>query len=89
MVGKGVLYECLDHPEVKAVLALNRESVRISHPKLKEILIADFFNIDSIKSELGAYDACFFCAGVSSAPKGHPVKNRFIQHHVFPVQALI
>ena len=66
MVGEGVLLECLSNPEVESVLAINRKSNGISHPKLKEILHEDFFNLDSIKSDLEGYDACFFCLGISS-----------------------
>jgi len=66
MVGEGVLLECLANPEVEAVLAVNRKSNGISHPKLKEILHEDFFNLQPIENLLQDYDACFFCLGISS-----------------------
>jgi uncharacterized protein YbjT (DUF2867 family) len=66
MVGEGVLHECLQHPAVESVLALNRKPCRVSHPKLKEIIQADFFNLSGKESVLSGYNACFFCAGVSS-----------------------
>lgn len=67
MVGKGVLLECLRSPDVNAVLIVNRHSVGISNPKLKEIIHDDFFSLKNISSELSGYNACFFCLGVSSA----------------------
>lgn len=67
MVGQGVLLECLDHPEVSAVLAVGRSSCGIDHPKLRELLHQDFFDYSPIESELTGYDACFFCLGVSAA----------------------
>ncbi|MEM6345808.1 MAG: NAD-dependent epimerase/dehydratase family protein [Bacteroidota bacterium] len=67
MVGKGVLLECLDSPDVEAVLVVNRRSVEITHPKLKEILHKDFLDLSSIKDQLAGYDACFFCLGMSAA----------------------
>ncbi len=43
MVGEGVLHECLQHPMVEQVLIVNRKPLGIEHPKLKEIIHADFF----------------------------------------------
>lgn len=67
MVGKGVLLECLDSPDVEAVLVVNRRSLEMSHPKLKEVLHKDFLDLSAIKEELSGYDACFFCLGMSAA----------------------
>jgi uncharacterized protein YbjT (DUF2867 family) len=66
MVGEGVLLECLENPNVKNVLMLNRKANWIKHPKLKELLVSDFTKLDAVANELKGYDACFFCAGVSS-----------------------
>lgn len=66
MVGKGVLLECLDHPDVSEVLVINRNSIDLKHPKLKEILHEDFFDLTPIKGQLQGYNACFFCLGVSA-----------------------
>jgi uncharacterized protein YbjT (DUF2867 family) len=67
MVGKGVLLECLDSPSVDQVLSVGRRPLGLSHPKLKEALLADFEHPDSIEKELEGYQACYFCLGVSSA----------------------
>jgi len=66
MVGEGVLFECLENPEVEAVLVINRKPGGVTHPKLVEIIHQDFFNLTSIAPELAGYNACFFCLGVSS-----------------------
>ena len=66
MVGEGVLHVALNHPEVEGVLIVNRSSIGITHPKLTEIIHADFFNLDPIANRLKGYDACLFCLGVSS-----------------------
>ena len=66
MVGEGVLLECLNHPDVEQVLVINRKPGGVSHPKLKEIIHTDFFNLTPIEAQLAGYDACFFCLGVSS-----------------------
>ena len=67
MVGKGILLECLDHSKVEEVLVIGRNSVGIKHPKLKELLHADFDSFEKVKSQLKGYDACFYSMGVSSA----------------------
>ena len=66
MVGEGVLLECLDNPEIEQVLVINRKPGGRSHPKLREIIHADFFNLAPIEPQLRGFDACFFCLGVSS-----------------------
>lgn len=66
MVGEGVLHECLQHPDVESVLVINRKPCGVIHPKLKEIIHADFFDLSSMASQLSGYQACFFCLGVSS-----------------------
>jgi hypothetical protein len=66
MVGEGVLHVALNHPSITDVLIVNRKSIGITHPKLKEIIHADFFNLDPIAEQFSGYDATLFCLGVSS-----------------------
>jgi hypothetical protein len=66
MVGEGVLHECLLSPDVEAVLVINRRPCGVTHPKLKEIIHADFFDISPLRDQLSGYNACYFCLGVSS-----------------------
>ncbi|HYM19748.1 MAG TPA: NAD-dependent epimerase/dehydratase family protein [Candidatus Kapabacteria bacterium] len=66
MVGEGVLHECLQHPDVEHVLVVGRRACGTTHPKLKELLVSDLFDLTSIESELSGFDACYFCLGVSS-----------------------
>lgn len=72
MVGEGVLHECLLHPDVERVLVINRKPCGVTHPKLDEIIHADFFDFSSIESRLRGYNACFFCLGVSSVGLKEP-----------------
>ena len=66
MVGEGVLFECLQNPAVSEVLIINRRHYEIHHPKLKELIVPDFFHLSQFADSLNHYDACFFCAGISS-----------------------
>ncbi len=76
MLGEGVLHECLLHPDVEAVLVINRKPCGVSHPKLKEIIHFDFFDLTAIESQLTGYNACFFCLGVSSIGMKEPEYTR-------------
>ena len=67
MVGKGVLLECLEHEKITEVLSISRRSLDMDHPKLKELLHADFSEFESVAEQLKGYDACYACMGVSSA----------------------
>ncbi|MFP3592639.1 NAD-dependent epimerase/dehydratase family protein [Chryseobacterium sp. SIMBA_038] len=66
MVGEGVLLECLENPNISEVLSVSRKPSGKTHAKLKEYLVPDFLGIDVNDENLKGYDACFFCAGISS-----------------------
>jgi len=66
MVGEGVLIECLENSAVERVLSVSRRSCGRSHEKLDELLVADFRDLTSVEDRLRGYDACFYCAGISS-----------------------
>ncbi|WP_106914967.1 NAD-dependent epimerase/dehydratase family protein [Chryseobacterium aurantiacum] len=66
MVGEGVLMECLENPNISEILSVGRKSSGKKHPKLKEYLVSDFLSININDEHLKGYDACFFCAGISS-----------------------
>jgi uncharacterized protein YbjT (DUF2867 family) len=67
MVGQGVLRECLRDDGVDGVLAIGRSSAGSTHPKLRELVRGDLFDVDGVDAELQGYDACFFCLGVSAS----------------------
>jgi len=66
MVGEGVLLECLETEAVEKVLTVSRKPVNHEHPKLEQLLVPDFQSTADVEAKLTGYDACFFCAGVSS-----------------------
>jgi uncharacterized protein YbjT (DUF2867 family) len=66
MVGEGVLLECLENAAVEKVLAVSRKPTKQEHPKLAQLLLPDFRQTTDVEAKLTGYDACFFCAGVSS-----------------------
>jgi hypothetical protein len=76
MVGEGVFLECLQHPAVESILVINRRPCGITHPKVKEIIHTDFFDLSPIEPGLAEYNACFFCAGVSSVGMKEPEYTR-------------
>jgi len=66
MVGEGVLLECLDNRVIDEVLSVSRKPSGITHPNLNEYIVTDFLSLKENDDRLRGYDACFFCAGVSS-----------------------
>lgn len=65
-VGEGVLLECLANSAVDEVLVVGRKTTGRQHPKLKELLVKDFFAMDAVADRLHGYDGLFYCAGISS-----------------------
>lgn len=76
MVGEGVLLECLAHPQITEVLSVSRKTTGITHPKFKEYLVPDFLSLKESDEKLKGYDACFFCAGISSIGMKEPAYTR-------------
>jgi uncharacterized protein YbjT (DUF2867 family) len=67
MVGQGTLLECLDDRDVHEVVSVVRRPSGKSHPKLREIVHADFFDFHGVGAAFDGVDACLFCLGTSSA----------------------
>jgi uncharacterized protein YbjT (DUF2867 family) len=76
MVGEGVMHECLLHPDIEEVLIINRKPYGSTHPKLREMILPDFFDLHSLENKLSGYDACLFCLGVSSIGMKEPEFTR-------------
>lgn len=80
MVGRGVLLVCLEDPRVEKVLIITRRASGESHPKLKEVIHADFTEYTSIKDQLTGYDACFAIMGVSAAGMSEEAYTQLTYH---------
>jgi uncharacterized protein YbjT (DUF2867 family) len=66
MVGEGVLLECLENDAVEKVLSVSRKPTNHEHAKLEQLVVPDFRKLGDVEAKLTGYDACFYCAGVSS-----------------------
>ena len=66
MVGAGALREALQDPGVEAVLSIGRRPCGVTHPKLRELLLDDFFAIAPAEPQLAGWDACIWAVGISS-----------------------
>lgn len=66
MVGEGVLIECIHNEEITSVLYVGRKPSGMQHPKLTEYLVPDFLMLKDDDAKLAGYDACFYCAGITS-----------------------
>ena len=63
LVGQGVLRTTLDDERVSRVGVLGRRPCGRRHPRLQEILVADFANLAPFHEQLQGWDACLYCAG--------------------------
>ena len=72
MVGEGVMHECLQRNEVEEVLVIGRRTCGHTHPKLKEIVRANLYDLSDIEEQLKGYNACYFCLGMSSVGVKEP-----------------
>lgn len=66
MVGASALREALADGTVEGVLTVGRRPCGVTHPKLKEVLLPDLFDVALIAQELMGYDACIWAIGISS-----------------------
>lgn len=67
MIGGGVLTEALDDPTVTSVVSVGRSPSGRRHPKLRDVVVPDLFDLPAHRDDLGPFDACLYCLGVSSA----------------------
>ena len=66
MVGASLLGELLKDDSVTAVLAVGRSACGVEHPKLKELVLGDLFDIGVAVDKLTGYDGCLYALGRSS-----------------------
>lgn len=67
MVGKGVLLECLDDPNIEQVITIGRSELDVTDSKLQSLIHQDFKDYGTIEEHLQGIDACYLCMGVSAA----------------------
>src|SRR5580704_16254038 len=64
MVGGYALGFALEDSAVISVMAIGRRPLRISHPKLNEVIHQDFSDCSALAEPLSGQDAAIFCLGV-------------------------
>jgi hypothetical protein len=74
---------------VEEVLVLTRRPSGITHPKLKEIVHENFFDITPIQNRLAGYDACYFCLGVTSIGKNEETYTKLTYTLTMHVASII
>jgi uncharacterized protein YbjT (DUF2867 family) len=66
MVGASVLLECLDDPNVEAVLAVGRKPSGRRHDKLRNLVVPDLADLSGVQDQLAGFDACCYAVGVTA-----------------------
>ena len=64
MIGSLVLEHCLQSEEISRVISLVRRSSNITHPKLQEVIVEDFLNLDEEAEYWDSVDVVYYCLGV-------------------------
>ena len=63
MVGGYALRYALDSSAVRSVTSIGRRKLDISHPKLNQVVHADFADCSALTEALSSQDAAIFCLG--------------------------
>jgi uncharacterized protein YbjT (DUF2867 family) len=63
MVGGYALRYALERPDVATATAIGRRGLGFAHPKLHEVIHADFANCSALAETLSGQDAVVFCLG--------------------------
>jgi len=63
MVGGYALRYLLEDPAVGGVTSIGRRTLKVSHPKLTEILHSDFADCSPLAAALTGHDAAVYCLG--------------------------
>ena len=66
MVGQGVLRECLLDSGIEGVLSVGRSRSGTEHPKFREIVLPNLYDLSPIELDLTGYDACLDSLGISA-----------------------
>ncbi len=69
MVGEGVLHQCTLDTDISEILVLTRKPSGFTHPKVKDLIVPDFYDMSPLEAEVKGYDACLFCLGTTSVGK--------------------
>lgn len=64
MIGGLVLDHCLQSQDISKVISLVRRATGKTHPKLQEVIIEDFLNLDEDADYLESIDVVYYCLGV-------------------------
>lgn len=64
MVGGQVLKLLLERTAVEKVVSIGRRNTSATHPKLHEIVHADFLDLSAVEPDLTGVEVCFYCLGV-------------------------
>ncbi|CAL9676630.1 NAD-dependent epimerase/dehydratase family protein [Streptomyces sp. enrichment culture] len=76
MIGYGALHASLRDDAVTEVVAVVRTPLDVAHPRLRQIVHADFTDFTAIQDELTGLDACFYCLGVSAVGRSEAEYTR-------------
>lgn len=78
--GASVLRVCLSDGRIAAVTSVSRRPLGIEHPKLTEVVHADFEDQSAIASRYEELDAVYYCLGISQSDVPDEARYREITY---------
>jgi len=76
LVGGAALRQALADPRIDRVLAIGRRPAGVAHPKLEELVLADFAGIGRHGDRLAGVDLCLHCLAAYSFRTGREAYER-------------
>lgn len=73
MIGGYILKHCLQNEKVTSVRSFVRKQTGITHPKLREIVVQDFENLEGLEGYFTDVSVLFFCLGVYTGQVPDPM----------------
>lgn len=73
MIGSKILQQCLESDKILSVRSFVRKPTGIHHPKLTEIAIEDFDNLEGLEGYFKDVNVLFFCLGVYTGQVPDPL----------------
>ena len=65
MAGSELIRQAIEDDGIDEIIALVRNPLEITHPKITTVIHKDFLNYDAVKEYFKICDACIWCLGIS------------------------
>ncbi len=64
MIGSLILQLAINNNDIATIVLINRKPTSVKNPKIKEYILNNFLNFETIKNAFQHIDVCYYCVGV-------------------------